>query len=92
MDEGSETSFCTFDLAKKLGAKLKSVNIQVCTNNGVSAVNKEIECLYIKGLDEPATFKVNNVLVQESIIDVSSSIPSDSTLKDYLHLRELRFP
>ena len=52
MDEGSETSLCTFDFAQKLGAKLKNVNIQVCTNNGVSAVNQEIECLYIKGLDQ----------------------------------------
>ena len=91
MDEGSETSLCTLEFAKKLGAKLDRINVEVCTNNGVSKVNQQIPYFHIKGLDEPNVFKVSNVLVQKNIINVNSSIPNNEILKSYARLKDLQF-
>ena len=47
MDEESETSLCTLEFAKKLGAKLDRTHVQVCTNNGVSKVNQQTPYFHI---------------------------------------------
>ncbi len=47
--------------------------------------------MHIKGLNEPSVFKAYNVLVQDHLIDVNSSIPTHQILKDYEHLRDLKF-
>ena len=77
MDEGSETSLCTFELAKNLCAPLINCRIDICTNNAVTLVNKKINSICIQGVDESSIFEVSNVLVQKDIIDVSSGIPSN---------------
>ena len=48
--------------------------------------------LHIQGVDESTVFRVPEVLVQDNIIDVSSSIPTNRIAKDYSHLKNLKFP
>ena len=89
MDEGSETSLCAFELAKRLNAPLTDCKIDICTNNAVTPVDKKIKSICIQGVGESTTFEVSDVLVQKGIINVSSSIPSNLITQDYRHLADL---
>ena len=92
MDEGSETSLCTYALAHRLKAELSDLKIEVHTNNGVSIVDKQVNGLHIQGVDESTVFRVPEALIQGNIMDVSSSIPTNGIVKDYYHLKGLKFP
>ena len=92
MDEGSETSLCTFELAKRLNAHLTDCKIDICTNNAVTPVNKKIKSICIQRVGESTIFEVSDALLQKDIIDVSSSIPSNQITQDYRHLADLKFP
>ena len=92
MDEGSETSLCTYGLAHRLKADLSDVKIALHTSNSASVVNKQMKGLHIQGVDESTVFRVPEVLIQDNIVDVSSSIPTNGIVKDYSHLKDLKFP
>ena len=59
---------------------------------GSREVNSSLVSLRVKGLNEPATFSLPEVLVMTDWPDVSSSMPRDSQLRSYKHLHGLRFP
>ena len=86
MDEGSEVSLCTHDFAQKL---LSQTKVNIAINSGASQVTKKIDQFFIQGVDEMQSFEVRDVLVQDSIVDVNSSIPTDELAKLYLHLEDL---
>ena len=92
MDEGSEVSLCTLDFAQKLGARLSQTKVNIDTNSGASQVTKKIDQFFIQRVDEMQSFEVRDVLVQDSIVDVNSSIPTDELAKLYPRLEDLRFP
>ena len=92
MDEGSEVSLCTNKFARRLGAKLSDTMMNISTNSGMTQVTKKIDQFYIQGLDEVSSFKVKDALVQDQIVDVNSSIPTDELARLYPHLEDLRFP
>ena len=91
MDEGSEIFLCTHDFAQKLGARLSQTKVNIATNSGASQVTKKIDQFFIQGVDEMQSFEVRDVLVQDSIVDVNSSIPTDELAKLYPHLEDLPF-
>ena len=92
MDEGSKVSLFTHDFAQKLGARLSQTKVNIATNSGASQVTKKIDQFFIQGVDEMQSFEMRDVLVQDSMVDVNSSIPTDELAKLYGHLEDLRFP
>ena len=44
-----------------------------------------------QGIEEESAFTIN-ALVQDSIVDVISSIPTHDMVKGYSHLLDLKFP
>ena len=48
--------------------------------------------MHIQGVNEPDVFPIKETLVQKTIIDVNSSIPSKRLAEAYPHLRDLTFP
>jgi len=92
LDEGSEVSVCTTAFAKQLGAKFTSANVKMCTSNAVTRVNWKIDCMHVQGVDEPEIFQVQKTLVQDAIVNVDSSIPTDELASLFPHLRDLTFP
>ena len=92
MDEGSEVSLCTHDFVKRLGARPSQTKVNIVTNSGTPQVTKKIDQIFIQGVDEMQSFEVRDVLVQDSIVDVNSSIPTDELAELYPHLENLRFP
>ena len=91
LDEGSEVSVCTTAFAKQLGAKLTSANAKMCTSNAVTRVNWKIDCMHVQGVDEPEIFQVQKTLVQNSIVNVDSSIPTDELTSLFPPLQDLTF-
>jgi len=92
LDEGSEASVCTKALARRLGAKLANSKMRMCTNNAITNVNLVLPEMHIQGVNEPDVFPIKETLVQKTIIDVNSSIPSKRLAEAYPHLRDLTFP
>ena len=92
MDDGSELSLCTTEFAKKIGAQLEDVNLTMLTNNAETSVKKRIDSIHVQGLEETAMFEVIGTMVQDQIVDVSSSIPSKEITELYPHLSDLNFP
>ena len=87
MDEGSEVSLCTNEFARRLGARLSDTMMNISTNSGMSQVTKKIDQFYIQGLDEVSSFEVKDTLVQDQIVDVNSSIPTDELARCTLILK-----
>ena len=76
-DEGSEVSVCTSSFARRLGVKLTAAkNVQMCTNNGVSEVRHLLPEMHIQGVGEPDILQVKGTIVQDSLVDVTASIPT----------------
>ena len=51
-----------------------------------------MDFLAIQRIEEESAFTVKDALVQDGIVDVSSSIPTHEMVKGYSHLRDLKFP
>jgi len=64
----------------------------MCTNNGVSEVRHLLPEMHIQGVGEPDIFQVKGTLVQDSIFDVTASIPTKGLANSYPHLQDLTFP
>ena len=92
MDEGFEVSLCTNEFARRLGARLSDTMMNISTNSGMIQVTKKIDQFYIQGLDEVSSFEAKDTLVQDQIVDVNSSIPTDELARLYPYLEDLRFP
>jgi len=48
--------------------------------------------MHIQGVEEPEIFQVQKTLVQNSIVNVDSSIPTDELASLFPHLQDLTFP
>ena len=92
MDDGSEVSLCTTVFAKRLGASLCSTSVQMHTSNAVTPVYEKVNRFHIQGIGESQVFMVNNILVQDKLVDVASSIPTDDMVSVFSHLQDLTFP
>ena len=51
-----------------------------------------MDFLAIQGIEEESAFMVKDALVQDSIVDISSSISTHEMNKGYSHLQDLKFP
>ena len=83
---------CSAELAERLGVHVKWGNVELITANAITHEKKKVDFLAIQGIEEESAFMVKDALVQDSIVDVSSSIPTHEMVKDYSHLRDLKFP
>ena len=92
MDDGSETSLCTTAFASRLGVSLYRTNVKMCTNNAVTTVGWQIKDLYVQGVEEEQIFCLKQILVQDSIVDVNTSILRDEITAMFPHLTDLSFP
>ena len=92
MDNGSEVSLRTTVFAKRLGASLCSTSVQMHTSNAVTPVYEKVNTFHIQGIGESQVFMVNNILVQDKLVDVASSIPTDDMVSVFSHLHDLTFP
>ena len=66
--------------------------MKMLTNNAITTVDKRIDVIHVQGLEEPLMFEVKNTIVQEKIVDVSASIPTNEIASLYPHLQDLNFP
>ena len=92
MDDGSEVSLCTTVFAKRLGAILCSASEQMHSSNAVTPVYVKVNRFHIQGIGEPQISMVNNILVQDKLVDVASSIPTDDMVSVFSHLQDPTFP
>ena len=91
MDDGSEVSLCTAVFAKRLGASLCSTSVQMHTSDAVTLVYEKVNRFHIQDIGESQIFMVNNILVQDKLVDVASSIPTDDMVSVFSHLQDLTF-
>ena len=66
--------------------------MELHTTNAVTTVNSMVQRLAVKGIEEVAAFQINDALIMDEIVDVSSSIPCYELTKSYPHLRDINFP
>ena len=92
IDEGLSVSLCSRDLANRLGVPIIQSNVELHTNNAVTTVNSMVQRLAVKGIEEVSAFQINDALIMDEIVDVSSSIPSSDLIKSYSHLKDINFP
>ena len=92
IDEGSSVNMCSAELAERLGVPVKWGNVELITANAITHEKKKVDFLAIQEIEEESAFMVKDALVQDSIVDVSSSIPTHEMVKGYSHLRDLKFP
>jgi len=83
---------CTTAFAKQLGAKLTSANVKMFTSDAVTRVNWKIDCMHVQGVHAPEIFQVQKTLVQDSIVNIDSSITTDGLASLFPHLQDLTFP
>ena len=92
IDEGSSVSLCSRDLVNRLGVPIIQSNVELHTTNAVTTVNSMVQRLAVKGMEEVSAFQINDALIMDEIVDVSSSIPSSDLIKSYPHLKDINFP
>ena len=86
IDEGSSVNMCFAELAERLGVPVKWGNVELITANAITHEKKKLNFLAIQGIEEESAFMVKDALVQDSIVDVSSSIPTHEMVNGYSHL------
>ena len=69
-------------------------NVELITANAITHEKKKVDFLaiHVQGIEEESAFMVKDALVQYSVVDVSSSIPTHAMVKGYSYLRDLKFP
>ena len=92
IDEGSSVSLRSRNLANQLVVSTIQGNVELHTTNAVTTVNSMVRRLAIKGIEEVAAFQINDSLIMDEIVDMSSSIPCYELTKSYPHLRDINFP
>ena len=92
IDEGFSVSLCSGDLANRLGVPIIQSSVKLHTNNAVSTLNSMVQRLAVKGIEEVSAFQINDALIMDKIVDVSSSIPSSDLIKSYPHQKNIDFP
>ena len=83
---------CSAELAERLGVPVKWGNVELITASAITHEKKKVHFLAIQEIEEESAFMVKDALVQDSIVDVSYSIPTHEMVKGYSHLRDLKFP
>ena len=91
IDERSSVNMCSAELAERLGVPVEWGNVELITANAITHEKKKVYFLAIQGIEENA-FMIKDAFVQDSIFDVSFSIPKHEMIKNYSHLRDLKFP
>ena len=86
IDEGSSVNMCSAELAEQLGVPVKWGNVELITANAITHEKKKVDFLAIQGIEEESAFMVKDASVQDSIVDMSSSIPTHEMVKGYSHL------
>ena len=77
IDEGSSVSLCATSLANRLGLTPKNAdNVELVTINAVTTITKKLDPVFIKGMSETAVFLVQEALIVDNVVNVSSSIPT----------------
>ena len=83
---------CSAELAERLEVPVERSNVELITANAITHEKKKVDFLAIQGIKEESAFMVKDALVQNGIVDVSSSISTHEMVKGYSHLRDLKFP
>ena len=91
IDEGSSVSLCSRNLENRLGVPIIQSNAELHATNAVTTVNSMVQRLTVKRIKEVSAFQINDALIMDEIVDVSSSIPSSDLIKSYPHLRDINF-
>ena len=92
LDSGSEMSFCTTSLMKKLHLKGKEVTKNIVGLSGSCLHHGRMVSLSMKGLAESNVIRIRNVFAIDALPKLAESIPSNNDVKRYEHLRGLNFP
>jgi len=69
-DNGSQVHFCSQRLIDKLHAKGAKVKQAITGIAGSHEINSSLVSLRVKGLNEPATFSLPEVLVMKGLSDI----------------------
>ena len=91
IDERSSVNMCSAELAERLGVPVEWGNVELITANAITHEKKKVYFLAIQEIEEESAFMIKDAFVQDSIFDVSSSIPTHEMIKSYSHLRDLKF-
>ena len=92
IDEGLSANMCFTELAERLKVLVKWGNVGLICVNAITHERKKVDYLAIQRVEEESTFMVKVALMQDSIVDISSSIPTHEMVDGYPHLRDLKFP
>jgi len=92
LDSGSEVSFCTNALLRRLHLRGKPVTKEIVSINGSSSHSGTLVSLSRRGLMEKDIVEVANVLRVETLPRITESIPTDQDVDHCKHLEGLHFP
>ena len=92
LDDGSNATFCSTRLMRKLGIQGKREKMQISTVFG-----EKFQTVYkldfkVKGLKEAKQFQLKDVYALPSLPDVSGDIVKDVELQNWTHLKDIDIP
>ncbi|XP_033095627.1 uncharacterized protein LOC117100162 [Anneissia japonica] len=86
LDNGSNTTFCTNKLAIRLGAKGKTVNLDLMAMNGGSNENCQLISLEISGVDNGRSVIAPNVYSKSTLPISNNVISTQEDIEQWPHL------
>ena len=92
IDPGSEMSFCTKRLTKRLGLTGTEVTEKIIGITGSQCHLGNMVPISVKGLIETNVISIPDAFILNQLPKVAESIPSDLDVSRYSHLKGLEFP
>ena len=91
LDTGANCSAITDELALKIKANMKTLNIRLGTFDNNSVSKREVTSFKVSNLSETFSINVNNALVGNLLSTESEKPPRTANLQQYDHLKDLIF-
>ena len=95
LDSGSQQTFCTNDLAKRLGVQGEMRSLQTKTmsqKNEIEAFRGKVISFFVDGLDGEMEIRLDRVLTVDRLPVDAQAMPQKEDFKQWDHLQDVHFP